>query len=93
MGQLEDGTIKMRVTQPRDKEGLLSSSVGVAWQASKSQVLGTSSSSAAAQLNTPRILELDVNRMMIGQTDVRYIVIIFIQTLRATFIWLPTRHC
>lgn len=91
-GQLEDGTMKMRVTQPMDREGLISSSVGVAWQASKSQVLGTQSS-AAVQLNTPRILELDVNRIMIGQTDVRYIVIIFFQTARATFIWLLTRHC
>lgn len=70
VGQLEDDTMKMRVTQPMDKEGLMSSSVGVTWQASKSQVLGTPS--AAVQLNTPRILELDVNRMMIGQTDVRY---------------------
>jgi len=69
MGQLEDGTMKMRVTQPMDRDGLISSSVGVAWQASKSQVLGTPSS-AAVQLNTPRILELDVNRMMIGQIDV-----------------------
>ena len=76
-GQLGDGTVKMRVTQPMDREGLISSSVGVAWQASKSQVLG---SSTAVQLNTPKILELDVNRVMIGQTDVRYIVIIFIQT-------------
>ena len=91
-GQLEDGTMKMRVTQPMDREGLISSSVGVAWQASKSQVLGTPSS-AAVQLNTPRILELDVNRFMIGQTDVRYIVIIFIQTPRATLIWLLARHC
>ena len=49
----------------------MSSSVGVAWQASKSQVIGTPS--AVVQLNTPRILELDVNRMMIGQTDVRYV--------------------
>ena len=71
VAQLEDGTMKMRVTQPMDKEGLLSSSVGVAWQASKSQVFGTPSS--AVQVNTPRILELDVNRMMIGQTDVRYV--------------------
>lgn len=92
MGQLEDGTMKMRVTQPMDRDGLISSSVGVAWQASKSQVLGTPSS-AAVQLNTPRILELDVNRMMIGQTDVRYIVITFIQTPRATFIWLLSIHC
>ena len=76
-GQLGDGTMKMRLTQPMDREGLISSSVGVAWQASKSQVLG---SSTAVQLNTPKILELDVNRVMIGQTDVRYIVIIFIQT-------------
>ena len=91
-GQLEDGTMKMRVTQPMDRESLISSSVGVAWQASKSQVLGTPSS-AAVQLNTPRILELDVNRFMLGQTDVRYIVIIFIQTPRATLIWLFTRHC
>lgn len=68
MAQLEDGIIRMRVTQPMDKEGLLSSSAGVTWQASKSQVLG--SPSAAVQINTPRILELDVNRMMIGQTDV-----------------------
>lgn len=68
VAQLEDGTIRMRVTQPMDKEGLLSSSAGVTWQASKSQVLG--SPSAAVQINTPRILELDVNRMMIGQTDV-----------------------
>jgi len=91
VGQLEDGTMKMRVTQPTDREGLISSSVGVAWQASKSQVLGTPSS-AAVELNTPRILELDVNRMMIGQTEVRYIVIIFIQPLRATLIWLLTRY-
>ena len=81
VGQLEDGTMKMRVTQPMDREGLISSSVGVAWQASKSQVLGMPSL-AAVELNTPRILELDVNRMMIGHTDVRYIVIIFIQTPR-----------
>lgn len=54
-----------------DKEGLMSSSAGVAWQASKSQVFGTPS--AAVQINTPKILELDVNRMMIGQTDVRYV--------------------
>lgn len=72
VAQLEDGTIRMRVTQPMDKEGLLSSSAGVTWQASKSQVLG--SPSAAVQINTPRILELDVNRMMIGQTDVRYVI-------------------
>jgi len=69
MAQLEDGTMKMRVTRPVDKETLLSSSVGVAWQASKSQVFGTPSS--AVGLNTPKILELDVNRMMLGQTDVR----------------------
>jgi len=68
MAQLEDGTMKMRVTRPVDKETLLSSSVGVAWQASKSQVFGTPSS--AVGLNTPKILELDVNRMMLGQTDV-----------------------
>ena len=72
VAQLEDGTIRMRVTQPMDKEGLLSSSAGITWQASKSQVLG--SPSAAVQINTPRILELDVNRMMIGQTDVRYVI-------------------
>ena len=89
-GQLEDGTMKMRVTQPMDKQALISSSVGMAWQASKSQVLGAPSS-AAVQLNTPRILELDVNRTMIGQTDVRYIAIIFIQT--STFIWLLTMLC
>ena len=89
-GQLGDGTMKMRVTQPMDREGLISSSVGVAWQASKSQVLG---SSTAVQLNTPKILELDVNRVMFGQTDVRYIVIIFIQTPWVTFICLLTRHC
>lgn len=71
MAQLEDGTMRMRVTQPMDKEGLMSSSAGVAWQASKSQVFGTPS--AAVQINTPKILELDVNRMMIGQTDVRYV--------------------
>ena len=69
MAQLEDGTMKMRVTRPVDKETLLSSSVGVAWQASKSQVFGMPSS--AVGLNTPKILELDVNRMMLGQTDVR----------------------
>ena len=55
-----------------DKEGLLSSSAGVTWQVSKSQVLG--SPSAAVQINTHRILELDVYRMMIGQTDVRYFI-------------------
>lgn len=71
VAQLEDGTMRMKVTQPMDKEGLLSSSAGVAWQASKSQVLG--SLSTAVQISTPRILELDVNRMMIGQTDVRYV--------------------
>ena len=60
----------MRVTQPMEREGLISSSAGVSWQASKSQVFGTPS--AAVQFNTPKILELDVNRMMIGQTDVRY---------------------
>lgn len=69
MAQLEDGTMKMRVTRPMDKEFLMNLSAGVAWQASKSQVLGTPSS--AVELNTPKILELDVNRMMIGQTDVR----------------------
>ena len=47
-----------------DKEGLLSSSAVVTWQAFKFQVLG--SPLAAVQINTPRILELDVNRMMIG---------------------------
>ena len=75
-----------------DRELLISSSVGMAWQASKSQVLDTPSS-AAVQLNTPRILELDVNRMMIGQTDVRYIIIIFIQTSRVPFLLASPRHC
>ena len=54
-----------------EREPLISSSAGVAWQASKSQVLGTPS--APVELNTPKILELDVNRMMISQTDVRYV--------------------
>ena len=73
VGQLEDGTMKMRVTQPIEKEGLMSSSVGVAWQVSRSQVSGAPS--ASVQVNTPRILEMDVNRMMIGQTDVRYVTV------------------
>ena len=69
MAQLEDGTMRTRVTRPMDKGTLMNASVGVAWQASKSQVVGTPST--AVEVNTPKILELDVNRMMIGQTDVR----------------------
>ena len=79
MSQLEDGTMRMRVTRPMEKELLLSSSPGVAWQASKSQVFATPST--AVELNTPKILELDVNRMMIGQTDVRYGHFMFISQL------------
>ena len=79
MSQLEDGTMRMRVTRPMEKELLLSSSPGVAWQASKSQVFATPST--AVELNTPKILELDVNRMMIGQTDVRYCHFMFISQL------------
>ena len=71
MAQLEDGTMNMRVTRPMDKESLLNASVGVAWQASRSQAFGNPSDTV--ELNTPKILELDVNRMMIGQTDVRYV--------------------
>lgn len=70
MAKLQDGTMKMRVTRPVDKGILMTTSGAMsAWQASKSQVTDTAGSTAA-ELNTPRILELDVNRMMIGQTDV-----------------------
>lgn len=62
-----------------EKELLLGSSPGVAWQASKSQVFATPSTDV--ELNTPKILELDVNRMMIGQTDVRYGHFMFISQL------------
>ena len=73
MAKLQDGTMKMRVTRPMDKGILMTTSGAMsAWQASKSQVTDTAGSTAA-ELNTPRILELDVNRMMIGQTDVRYV--------------------
>ena len=56
------------------------SSPGVAWQASKSQVFAAPST--AVELSTPKILELDVNRMMIGQTDVRYGHFMFISQLQ-----------
>ena len=74
VAKLQDGTIKMRVTRPMDKSSLMNTTGAMAaWHASKSQVSDTAGLTTA-ELNTPRILELDVNRMMIGQMDVRFVV-------------------
>ena len=65
--------MKMRVTRSMDKDTLKNTpSAMVTWQMSKSHVTDATEESIAVELNTPRILELDVNRVMIGQADVRY---------------------
>ena len=69
VARLENGPKSMNITQPVEKQAVLSSSPVEVWQAPRSQVSGTAPTSV--QLTTPRILELDINRMMISQTDVR----------------------
>ncbi|XP_032227356.2 uncharacterized protein LOC5503188 isoform X2 [Nematostella vectensis] len=63
--QLENGAMDMDVSRP----GVDSLYQGSAWQVSRSQVNGDSPSNPGnLALSTPKILELDVNRMMLGQT-------------------------
>mgnify|MGYP000217628014 FL=1 len=73
MSKMQEGEMKMRVARSVDKDTLKNRpSAMVTWQMSKSHVTDETEESIAVELNTPRILELDVNRVMFGQADVRY---------------------
>ncbi|KAK2559537.1 hypothetical protein P5673_018185 [Acropora cervicornis] len=71
MSKMQEGEMKMRVARSVDKDTLKNRpSAMVTWQMSKSHVTDETEESIAVELNTPRILELDVNRVMFGQADV-----------------------